>query len=87
MTDSDERIKQFLVFAYQVLNAHQAEVSQMCVKLEAMESYLMSSGHGFRENYPQEVRRIEHREQLHPAPGTLSTADSIAAMLKAIPAL
>jgi hypothetical protein len=87
MSESEERIKQYLVFAYQVLNAHHAQVSRQQNLVEVIDEYLKNPNRSYPEFRAEALRRIELREQPHPAPGTLSTADSIAAMLKAIPDL
>jgi hypothetical protein len=87
MSESDERIKQFLVFAYEVLSAHHAQVSRMQNLVEVIDEYLKNPTGGYLQFRAEALQRIELREQPHPALGTLSTADLIAAMLKAIPNL
>jgi len=87
MSQSDERINQFLVYAYSVLNAHEAQISQMQNSVEAIEGFLKSRTGDYQGIREETLQRIALREQSHPAPGTLSTAETLAAMLKAIPTL
>lgn len=84
MSQSNEGIKQFLVFAYQVLNAHHAQISQMQNSIEVIEDYLRNPTGDYQNRREETFRRIALREQPPLASGTLSTADSIAAMLKLI---
>jgi hypothetical protein len=87
MSESEERIKRFLVFAYQVLNAHHAQVSRMQNLVEVIEEYLKNPTGGYAQFRAETLEILALREQPPLAPGTLSTAESIAAMLKAIPGL
>ena len=82
-----QRVKHFLVFAYQVLSAHHAQISRMQNLVEVIDEYLKNPVRSYPDFRAQALHGIELREQPHPASGTLSTADLIAAMLKAIPNL
>jgi hypothetical protein len=84
MSQSEERIKYFLIQAFQVLKADHEEILRMRNSLKAIEEYLRQVDPKYLEIYPPILQRIELLERAHPAPGTLSTAESIDAMLKAI---
>ena len=87
MNQCDERIKSFLVSAFQVLQAHDAKLSQLLKSMEAVEAYLKKPTGGYQQARAETFQRIELREQQSLVPGTQSTADLIASMLKAIPEL
>ena len=87
MSDSDERIKQFLVFAYQVLDAHHAQIAEVQRSVEAIEDYLRNPTGNYQHSREETFQRIELRGKPSPPPGQLSVADSIALMKQAIPKL